>query len=344
MSEGFPPQSTRYFNLSGLANARRRHALVGTGMSPSLHHLPRLLAAGCLLAALAGCTSVNRLAVNRLGDALATSGTAFASDSDPELIRDAAPFSLKLMESLLEQNPRHPGLLAAAASGFTQYSYAFVQQEADRAEDHDVAAAAELRSRARQLYLRGRDYGLRGLDLAHPGLAAGLRTGRRMSLAACTPADVRLLYWTAASWAAAIAAAKDDTRLISDLPAVEALIDRAAELDEAYDAGAIHGFLITYELSRAGGAGDPVARSRAHFERAVALTGGGQAGPYVSFAEAVCVRQQDRARFESLLRQALAIDPNARPEWRLVNLVMQSRARWLLGRIDELFLPAEKSS
>ena len=34
--------------------------------------------------------------------------------------------------------------------------------------------------------------------------------------------------------------------------------------------------------------------------------------------------------------------PGAKPEWRLVNLVMQRRARWLLSRTDELFLTPEK--
>jgi predicted anti-sigma-YlaC factor YlaD len=281
------------------------------------------------------------VAVNKLGDALASGGTAFGSDGDPQLIRDAAPFSLKLMESLLTENPRHAGLLFAASSGFTQYGYAFVQQDADELEPRDVAAAATVRARARGLYLRGRDYGLRGLDLAHPGLGAALRRDPRAAVKACRAADVRLLYWTAAAWAAAIASAKDDPGLIAELPMAEALIDRALELDEAYDHGAIHAFLITYEMSRPGGAGDPAARARAHFDRAMTLNGGGLAGPLVSYAEAVCVQQQDRARFLAVLQQAVAIDVNARPEWRLVNLVMQHRARWLLGRVDDLFLPVD---
>ena len=53
-----------------------------------------------------GC-SVRRLAINKLGDALSGSGGAFASDDDPELVKAAAPFSLKLMESLLAESPRH---------------------------------------------------------------------------------------------------------------------------------------------------------------------------------------------------------------------------------------------
>ena len=301
----------------------------------------RLLFASLFAAVLGGCTSMNKLAVNKLGDALASGGTAFSSDSDPELVRDAAPFSLKLMESLLAENPRHAGLLYAAASGFTQYSYAFVQQDADVTEANNVAAAASLRTRARGLYLRGRDYGLRGLELAHPGLTADLRQNRPAALRGCGPDDVRLLYWTAVSWAAAIASAKDDPTLIADLPIAEALIDRALELDEAFDHGAIHAFLITYEMSRAAGSGDPTARARQHFERALTLGHNAQAGPLVAFAEAVCIQQQDRPKFQAMLNQALAIDVNTRPEFRLLNLVMQRRARWLLGRIDELFLPVD---
>jgi predicted anti-sigma-YlaC factor YlaD len=299
----------------------------------------RLPLAVVVLAAFAGCTSVNRLAVNKLGDALAGGGTVFASDSDPELIRDAAPFSLKLMESLLAENPRHPGLLAAAAAGFTQYAYAFVQQDADELEATDLAAATARRIRARGLYLRGRDHGLRGLEVAHPGFTAALRADPRAAVTVCRAEDARLLYWTATSWAAAIAATKDDPQLIADLPAIEALIDRALAVDETWDAGAIHSFLITYAMSRAGA--HPEERARHHFDRAVALSDGLQAAPYVAYAEAVCIQQQDRAEFERLLQQALAINPDERPEWRLVNLIMQRRARWLLGRIDELFLPPE---
>ena len=301
----------------------------------------RFLSAGLIAVLLGGCTSVNQMAVNKLGDALAAGGTSFPSDSDPELIRDAAPFSLKLMESLLAETPQHAGLLYAAASGFTQYSYAFVQQEADVMEYRDVAAAAALRTRARGLYLRGRDYGLRGLELAHPDLTTKLRQNPQATLRLCQSRDTRLLYWTAVSWAAAIATAKDDPTLIADLPIAEALIDRALELDEAYDHGAIHSFLITYEMSRASGTGDPAARARQHFERAMSLSNNAQAGPLVALAEAVCIQQQDRVHFQTLLNQALAIDVNAQPQFRLVNLVMQRRARWLLGRIDELFLPVD---
>lgn len=285
-----------------------------------------------------GC-SIKRLAVSKLGDALAGSGTTFSSDDDPELIKSAVPFSLKLMESLLSESPKHKGLLFATASGFTQYGYAFVQQEAEEIEAENLAKAREMQVRARRLYLRARDYGLRGLETAHAGFTQRLREDPKAAVAKMRKTDVPLLYWSAVSWAAAISVSKDNPDFVADLPKVEAMIDRALALDESWDSGAIHGFLITFEMGRATGEGDRVARARKHFDRAVELSGGKLAGPFVSLAESVCIEQEDRAQFVKLLEQALAINPDEQPPTRLVNLIMQRRARWLLSRVDKLFLP-----
>lgn len=286
-----------------------------------------------------GC-SVKRLAINQLGDALSNGGGSFATDEDPELIRDAAPFSLKLMESLLVEAPGHRELLQALASGFTQYAYAFAQHPADELEEKDLAAASAGRTRAKRLYLRARNYGLRGLEARHPGFEKLLRAGPESAVRVTKQADVHLLYWTAAAWAASISLSKDSPDAIADLPLAAALIDRAMVLDEKFDHGAIHSFLITFELARPGAGPDAVAKSLRHFARAVELSGGQQAGPYVSLAENVAVKQQNAAQFKALLDQALAVKVDARPEWRLVNTIMQRRARWLLGRMDDLILLA----
>jgi predicted anti-sigma-YlaC factor YlaD len=290
-----------------------------------------------LTASTTGC-SLNKFAVNKMGNALAGGGDTYASDDDPELIRDATPFTLKLMESLLAVNPRHEGLLLAAASGFTQYAYAFVHQNADELEDVDIAAAEAGWTRAAKLYLRGRNYGLRGLEVRHSGFQDLLVTDLDAAIAETDVEDVPSLYWTAVAWTAAISLSKNNTDLVGDLPVAEALIDRALSLDEDFDNGAIHGFLITYEMSRQGGEGDPAARAREHFTRAVALSDGKLAQPFVALAEAVAVVEQNRQEFESLLNTALAIDPDEKTAWRMNNLVSQRRARWLLGRTEQLFL------
>lgn len=276
-----------------------------------------------MLAALAGC-SMRQVAVEEIGSALAGDGVAFASDDDPELIRAAAPFSLKLVESLLEQSPRHPGLLLAATRGFTQYAYAFVQLDAEELEDQDVAGARRLEDRARRLYRRARDYGVRALD------------GR--SLEELQARDAGLAYWTAASWGALISLSKDHPEVLAERPAMDALLRRALALDEAYDGGAIHTFLIAYEMAQPGRPRDAAERARGHFARAVELSHGGAAAPYVMLAEAVCVPEQRRTEFTALLEKALTLDTTRSHETRLANLVAQRRARWLLSRAERLFI------
>ena len=287
---------------------------------------------------LTGC-SIQRLAVNRLGDALAAGGTTFASDDDPELVKAAVPFSLKLMESLLAESPQHRGLLAATAAGFTQYAYAFVQQDAEAAAFDNIDNGREGSARAQRLYLRARDYGLRGLEVAAPGFDKLFHDDASAAVARVGPDDVDLLYWTAVAWAAAIGLGKDDPGLVADLSRVSALIDRALAVDESWNHGSIHAFLITWQMVRPDRAGDANQLARFHFDRALELSRGNYSGPWIAWAESVCMPRADQACFEDSLRAALAVDPRAEPENRLANTIMQRRASWLLEHTDRWFLP-----
>lgn len=285
----------------------------------------------------AGC-SIRQMALNTLGDALAGEGTVFSSDNDPQLVEDALPFSLKLMETVLAETPEHEGLLLALSRSFTQYSYAFVQLEADRLEDEDYAAAEAQRDRARKLYERGYRYAMRGLETRYPGFERRLRADPTSAAQELDADDVPMAYWTALSLAGAISLSLDNPELVGDLALVEALMERCLELDPDWDNGSIHSFFITYEMSRLNGEGDPVEKATYHFERAKALSDGMLASVYVNYAESVAVEQQDKELFVSLLQQALAIDVDERPQWRLINTIYQKRAAWLLGRMDWLFL------
>ena len=286
------------------------------------------------VATLSGC-SLKTMAVKTVANTLSESGTVFSRDDDPELVGDAIPFALKLYESLLESVPNHAPLLVATCASFTQYAYAFVQVEADVIREDNYERATELEARALKLYLRGRDYCLRALDLRFPGASAQLATDGPAVLARAQRRDVELLYWTSASWGSAIALAPDRPDLLIDFPAVRALVDRALALDPDWTKGAIHEALISIEsLESLGGNPD---KAREHFARAVELQNGKSPSPYISLAMGVSVARQDRAEFVKLLEQALAIDPESDPNNRLVILVGQRLARALVARTDSLF-------
>jgi predicted anti-sigma-YlaC factor YlaD len=280
------------------------------------------------------------MAVKSVANSLTSGPDIFASDDDPELVRDALPFGLKFMESLLSMVPDHEGLLLTCCRGYTQYAFAFVQADADAVEGTDRARAAELRERALKLYLRARGFGLRGLELRHRGIADEFRGNPTAAAARLTAKELPLIYWTAASWGSAISVAKDRPEISADIDAVRALMGRALQLDEDYEGGAVHEAMIVLEALPAM-MGGSLARAREHFQRAVDLSKGSRAAPFVTLAENVAVQEQNRAEFERLLKQALEIDPERNPQARLETLLVQKRARTLLSREDDLFLEAD---
>ncbi len=287
---------------------------------------------------LAGCRTA---ALSVVADAVAQSGSSYATDDDPELVREAVPFGLKTMEGVLAEKPRHEGLLTALASGFTQYAYAFVQSDAERADMNGRLAEARAgKERARKLFLRARDYGLRGLDVRHAKLSDRLRAGRDLTtvLARLERRDVPLLYWTASAWTLAVVNGKGDMGLVAELPIAVAMMERALALDEAWGEGAIHEYFVSYDATRSAAEGGGADRARAHLERALALSMNQKLGPSVAWAEGVLVRRQDRADFTRVLEEVLRADPELVPKYRLANILAQRRARALLDHADDLFL------
>ena len=150
--------------------------------------------------------------------------------------------------------------------------------------------------------------------------------------------DVPLLYWCGASWVAALTVAKDNVELIAEMPIGVAMVNRVLELDESFDDGSAHEFFISYEGSRSEAMGGSEKKAREHFKRAVELSKGEKVGPYLSLATSVCLMKQDVNEFKNLLNQALSIDVNKNPKYRLSNIIMQRRAKWLLDNINDYFL------
>lgn len=311
------------------------------------HPIP-LTVVACLLLTAAGC-SIKKYAINVVGDALAEGNSVYETDEDVPFVGEALPFGLKLVESLLQESPDHRGLLVTATKGFVLYSYAYVDYPAEVAADEDINLARELRTRSRKFYLRAFRYGMRGLERAYPGLSDQLEADPAAAVSVIhnrkkKQQDLPFLYWTAASLGLAISVSKNDAAMLARIPEVEAMLDRALELDESWDGGAFHEFQVTLAGSKPGSPDE--AKIRKHYQRALELSGGKRGGLHVSLAQALTVPQQNRAEFTLLLNKALAVDPDENVEYRLVNLLAQRRARWLLGRTEDLFFedaPAEST-
>jgi predicted anti-sigma-YlaC factor YlaD len=303
-----------------------------------------------LLACAPGC-DLKTVAMKSLADSVAEPGDLFAREDDPELVRESLPLLLKIMEMLRDGLPKHEGIRLGLARGFTSYAVGFLLEDADRLNEKDVAAARPLYRRVRRLLLRANQYGTEALELASPGLKAALEAPDAASpaglarldplLARLKKDDVPLLYWTGAALGAAVSVSKSDMATVGKLPIAGRLVARALALDEAYDEGALHEFMIAYQAARseADGGGPKVAKK--HYDRALELSQNKKLGPHVTWAESVSVANQDKKEFDRLLDRVLAYDVDADRPHRLTNLIAQRRAEWLKSRAAELFAEAD---
>lgn len=286
--------------------------------------------------------SLKQMAIDTVIDSLAgDAGSVFTGDDDPQLIAEALPFSLKLYEALLTQSPSNADLLLTTGMGFVMYANAFVQAPSDRLPDEEFETRNQMRARAKKLYLRGRDYLLDALEVRHPGFKEaavfGDAGGLKEVLADAGTDDVPFLYWCGAGWMGAISIDSFDMRLGMTRNNAIALMDRALEIDETWGAGTIHEFYISYYGSLPVMLGGSEEKARYHFQRAVELSEGKKPGPYVALATAVSTKNQDVDEFRELLGKALEIQ-NEDPQSRLVTIITQDKARWLLDHIDDYFL------
>lgn len=278
-----------------------------------------------------------------LSNALSTAGdsTVFMGENDPELIGDALPVVMKVYEALLDQDPENDELLRATGTAFIMYANAFVQTPAEMLPDNEFKSRLEMMKRAKNLYIRGRNYLLDAIEIRYSGFIDSIDADAEIlaeALSRMTTDDVPLLYWCAAGWVAAFPLDTLDFELSLSIPQAHQIMNRALELDETFSNGTIHEFFISFHASMPSALGGDESRVMHHYEEALAISEGKMASTYYTLATSYAVKRQDADQYRELLEMALAVDPDAFPENRLINIITQRKARWRLDHIGDFFL------
>jgi hypothetical protein len=205
--------------------------------------------------ALAGC-SFTKLAVGTQAEVMAMASPVLEEQTDYEYAKAAIPASLIQAEGLLRITPEDEHLLLLAARGSASYAYGFVEDEKERAElKGDLDQADYERARARTMYLKGRDFGIRLLELDVPDLKEHLKRDpvalkRFLTENFTEKEDAPKLFWTGYAWGSAIGVSRDDVTLVADIGLATALVERSVELDESFYNAAGHTFLGVVSSSR----------------------------------------------------------------------------------------------
>jgi predicted anti-sigma-YlaC factor YlaD len=307
-------------------------------------HPQRLVPMAAVLATLilAGSCSLQDYAVDMISDALTgDEGSAvFLEENDPQLVGDALPFAIKLYESLLAQNPGHEGLILTTGSLYVMYANAFLQTPALYLSWDEYDLKVEYQNRAKNLYLRGRDYMTAYLEERYPGFIDAVNGKGDLDgyLAMLAAEDLPYAYWMVAGWFGAISIDSFDMQLSFRIPALVAVLERCNEIDPEFNLGAVDELFIQIYASIPESMGGSVEAAEAAFERTIARQEGRSASPFVSLAVSVAMPAQDLERFISLMERALEIDAEEFPELRLMNTISQRKARWYLDHIEDYFI------
>lgn len=274
---------------------------------------------------LGACSTVGQTVMSAASERVAASlHEAVVNHTDPATVRDGAPAWMLMVDALAADDPTNAALQAQAAQLYASYAGGFATDDPER---------------AKRLADRARAYGRAGICAQQPAACAMFDAPFaefEASLAAFRPKDAAVLFAAALGELVWIQAHSDDWAAIADLPRAQALLERVVAVDPDHQRGAPHAYLgVLYSLRPPALGGDPEL-GRAHFERALALTGGADLMTKVLYAEHWARLNFDRATHDRLLNEVLEADPVA-DGYTLSNVLAQRRAQELLASAGDYF-------
>jgi hypothetical protein len=269
-----------------------------------------------------GCGYIRSVAV---GDFMAEVSETTRQHDDVDLVLQALPIYLLLMNSLIEADRDNAELLRAAAEGYTAYA---------------ILVEANDQQRAARMYLRARDYGTAALIARRPQLAevfSGPFSGFGGIEQHLHKSDLPYVFWAASSWGAWIGAHTESMSALADLPRVMLLMQWVLDRDETFHHGNAHVFLGVIHAALPPILGGDPELSLSHFEAALTMTDGQDLMAFVQMARFYARQTFDRDLYVSLLERVLASPLGNIPDLTLQNAAAQRLARIMLADVDVYF-------
>jgi len=276
-----------------------------------------------MIAMLGGC-STSKMAVGAMVPILDNSKNAALRSNDIKTFYAATPGNIFLLEGLIETDPKNEDLRLTAAMIY--FSYAFTVGD----DDPDYASLLYLKGfrHAENVLLRNKDLAA-VWDAPFDEFAAGMP--------ALDEDDVEALTWTVGNWSQFVGLHLDSTEVLTDIPRVNALLDRLVALDGTYFNGLPYIMLGSLHAFRPPMLGGNPEASLENFNRAMEVSGGNFLLAKVFYAKFYCYRIQDGDEFEETLVQVLQAPDREEDDFRLLNLIAKDKAATLLKEKDDLF-------
>ncbi|MEY4581268.1 MAG: hypothetical protein RL701_5971, partial [Pseudomonadota bacterium] len=221
----------------------------------------------------------------------------------------ALPAQLIQLEGLHFVSPDNEQLTLTLARAHTLYATGWVNDDLELARQAGAYDQVDQhRLRAHYMFLRARDVALRVVKQRRPELHR-LLLGSPEQVAAylessCDEADLPALYWLLIAWGSAI-----DTSVHpednADLGALRDIAHWIELRDPGYEGAGALLFLGTIESKLPRASGGRPERAKAHFQRALELSGRHNQLVHVNYATHYAAAVQDRTLYLALLREVI---------------------------------------
>jgi hypothetical protein len=271
-----------------------------------------------------GCISSQKIVAEKAPALFRDVALSANRQSDVVLVRQGIPSYLMLIDGMLQSYPENRDLLLAGAQAYAAYGSVLDEDEQDR--------AAYLSDRAKQ-------YALKALEMTPPfkdALGKPLEVFQER-LKQTDKKQVSTLFWVGNIWAGWIASSNEGAAAMADLPWVEALMERALELDPGIYYGGPHLFKAILLSARPEQFGGNLKKAQEHFQKALEYSQGKFLMTDVYYAEYYARQTLNRELFVSTLKRVLETSARVEPDLTLANTLAQRKAKKLLAQVDEFF-------
>lgn len=272
---------------------------------------------------LVSCATFRTMGVNAIAPSFNEIIESAYKMNDSLILKEGIPSNIILLEGLLGFSPDNRDLLALTAQAYCSYALGFI-------EDTDP-------ERAKKLYLRGRDFGLRALKVNKKfRKIVNKEKDFKKAAAVLDEEYIPDLFWTGFCWASWLNLSKKDPVALYDISNIVALMERVKDLDGKYFNGGPHLFFAMYYSGLPVPMGGPE-KAQAEFDKVFEITGGKFLMAKAFYARFYATIIKDEELFDKTIEEILNTPSDIDPNLAVMNEIAKTKARHFRNQRMDFF-------
>ena len=269
------------------------------------------------------CATIGRIGLNQASDAAPPLIDNIMQMDNFKLTKEGLPGLILLLSAITEFIPENLNLLSTSSLAYMAYGLIVKDDNPDYAS---------------QLYLKGKEYGMRAL-MTHKKLKKQLNNDVRLMHAISCVNDKEYtspIFTTAMSWGLWVFLNLDDATAPIGLPTILAMVNQSAKLDETFFWGGADFFRMAYNCVMPEFAGGGPKKAKAALDKCLTFSDGEMMLPLVYYAKFYARPYGKRELFHDLLTKVVNFK-TTREDLMLVNEIAKNKALYLLTQEEEFF-------